>query len=132
MGVKGMPLKAYVDSLPTCGRAAKLAGALHRLQHDAQALVLDRAEWPFRSVTLPGKQGTAFRRRSLLPAGARRARSGAWVRVAQGTSVARASVRPQSGRFFALSVVLDRVNSALGPMHPLIKSGDCEGGDLRP
>ena len=38
------PVKAYVDSLPTCGRATELAGAgsLQRLQHDAQALVLDR------------------------------------------------------------------------------------------
>jgi hypothetical protein len=43
-----MPLKAYVDSLPTCGRATIPAGSLQRLQHDAQALVLDRAKWPFR------------------------------------------------------------------------------------
>jgi hypothetical protein len=35
-------VKAYVDSLPTCGRATELAGSLQRLQHDAQALVLDR------------------------------------------------------------------------------------------
>ena len=35
-------MKAYVDSLPTCGRRAELAGSLQRLQHDAQALVLDR------------------------------------------------------------------------------------------
>ena len=34
--------EAYVDSLPTCGRATELAGSLQRLQHDAQALVLDR------------------------------------------------------------------------------------------
>jgi hypothetical protein len=37
-------VKAYVDSLPTCVRATELAGSLQRLQHDAQALVLDRAE----------------------------------------------------------------------------------------
>ena len=33
---------AYVHSLPTCGRATERAGSLQRLQHDAQALVLDR------------------------------------------------------------------------------------------
>jgi hypothetical protein len=35
-------VKAYVDSLPTCGRATELAGSLPRLQHDARALVLNR------------------------------------------------------------------------------------------
>ena len=35
--------EAYVDSLPTYGRRAQLAGSLQRLQHDAQALVLDRS-----------------------------------------------------------------------------------------
>ena len=36
--------EAYVDSLPTCGRATELAGSLQRLQHDAQALVLGRKQ----------------------------------------------------------------------------------------
>jgi hypothetical protein len=35
-------VRACVDSLPTCGRATELADSLQRLQHDAQALVLDR------------------------------------------------------------------------------------------
>jgi hypothetical protein len=35
-------VKAYVDSLPTCGRTTELAASLQRPQHDAQALVLDR------------------------------------------------------------------------------------------
>jgi hypothetical protein len=60
----------------------------------------------------------------LLPAGARRARSGTSVRAARTGSVARAPVRPRSGRFYALLAVFDGVRSAPGSMHPLIKSGD--------
>src|SRR5262249_2530475 len=111
-------VNAYVDPLPICGCAMELAGSLQPLRHDAQALVLDRAERPFRPLTISGEQGTAF------PAGARRARSGTSILAARARSIARAAVRSRSGRSHALCVVFGSVRSAPGSMHLLIKSGD--------
>src|SRR5439155_24451339 len=117
----GMDLAEAVRSL-TGGDSPRgvLARVMQQQDRDVELPV-----WAGRvTVPLPHTLcGTAFRGRCLLRAGARRARSGTSVRAARAGSVARAPVRPRSGRFSALFVVFVSVRSAPGSMHSLIKSG---------